>query len=322
MPSILPTPQTETPQTETAPPRFALPRRKPKTPRPRPNHCLNCGEAATGNFCVQCGQETKDHTVALRPLLSDLLAEVVSWDSKLLRTVVPLLFHPGFLTNEYNAGRRVPYLSPLKLYLTISVLFFLVLSWKNPLAGNVQVGVPANRAAHDTISFGGRAPDPLPHSEAEYDARQKRLPPAVQDPPLARQFVHHVIRAGQSPKMFLNALLGDIPKMMFFLLPAFAVSLKLLYLRTRRLYVEHLIFLLHIHAFAFLLLTPLLVAHPDWAVLAVCLALYVYVLVAMRVVYKQNWGKTLVKFHLLVIGYVVLLSLCIAGTTLAALWLV
>lgn len=110
----------------------------PKTP-PRPDHCLNCGRAADGNFCAHCGQEVKDHTVALRPLLTDLMAEIVSWDSKLLRTVKALVFQPGFLTNEYNAGRRVPYLSPLKLYLTVSVLFFLVLSWKAPLSQFITV---------------------------------------------------------------------------------------------------------------------------------------------------------------------------------------
>ena len=307
-------PQPPNPQISAKPPR---PKKKP---HPRPDHCLNCGIPASGKFCAECGQETKDHTVALKPLLQDLLAEVVSWDSKLLRTVIPLLFRPGFLTNEYNTGRRVPYLSPLKLYLTVSVVFFLVLTWKNPLAGNVQIGVPAGHTAHTRLSFSGRS-EPLPYSVAEYDARQKRLPPAAQDPLLARQFVHHVVRAGQNPQTFLNALLGDIPKMMFFLLPLFAVSLKLLYLRTRRLYVEHLIFLLHVHAFAFFLLAPLLLVHPDWFIIAVWLALYVYVAVAMRVVYKQNWAKTLGKFHLLLTGYIVLLALCIAGTALTALWL-
>jgi len=316
-------PATLQPQPPTKPPRFALPRRKKKEkkpPRPRPDHCLNCGQSAGGNFCAHCGQENKDHTVALRPLLSDLLAEVASWDSKLLRTVAALLFRPGFLTNEYNAGRRIGYVSPLKLYLTASVLFFLVLAWKNPLAGSIHIGVSPKQGAHQMVVFGGK-PEPLPHSEAEYEARQRHLPPADQDPRLARRLVHHVIQAGQSPQAFLNTLVSDIPKMMFFLLPLFAASLKLLYLRRKRLYVEHLVFLLHVHAFAFLALAPLLLVRSDWLVLAACLALLAYGLTAMRAVYKQNWGKTLVKSTLLCIGYVFLLSLCIVGTTLVALWL-
>ncbi len=316
MPSLL------EPQTPAKPPRFTPPRRKnrktKKPPRPRPDHCLNCGHAADGNFCAHCGQENKDHTVALRPLLSDLLAELASWDSKLLRTVAALLFRPGFLSNEYNAGRRIGYVSPLKLYLTASVLFFLVLAWKAPLNKKNVVIAPSG------VTFspaGGKIPAPVSRTAAEYDARQRALPPARRDSPLSGTMIHHLFKARQSPKGFVSSLLGDIPKMMFFLLPLFAISLKLLYLRRKRLYVEHLVFLLHVHAFAFLALTPLLLVRPGWLVRAASLALLVYGLTAMRAVYKQSWGKTLVKSTLLCVGYIFLLTLCIVGTTLVALWL-
>ena len=292
---------------------------KKKTPRPKSEHCLNCGAATPGKFCAECGQENKDHSVALKPLLADLLAEQVSWDSRLLRTLTALIIRPGFLTNEYNAGRRAAYLSPLKLYLTVSVLFFLLLAWKTPIARYVQFDVkPAGSSP--VASVGSNVHD-LPPTEAAYEVEQKQLPPSKRDPPFERFMAHHLIRASQSKAAFLAALLGDIPKMMFFLLPAFAVSLKLLYLRRKRLYVEHLIFLLHVHAFAFLLLAPLLLFHPDWLIVGASLALMVYVFAAMRIVYRQGWGKTLVKFTLLAFGYVVLLSLCIAGTTMAALLL-
>lgn len=292
--------------------------RERRKARPRPDHCLNCGTPATGKFCAGCGQESKDHTVALRPLLADLLAEVASWDSKLARTLVPLVIRPGFLTNEYNAGRRVPYLSPLKLYLTVSVLFFLVLAWKHPVA-NIQVepgGVIIGKSGGM-----GMSRRPAPRTAAEYDARQKALPPAQRDAPFNQVMARHAYKAKQSPQGFISALLNDIPKMMFFLLPLFAAVLKLMYWRKRRLYVEHLIFLLHVHAFAFLALTPLLLIHPAWLVGCVSLALLVYVFAALRVVYKQGRIKTPIKFFLLGTGYVFLLALCIVGTTMAALWL-
>ena len=307
--------------TALTPPRPVLPHlssRKKKPPRPRPDHCLNCGQPADGIFCAHCGQENKDHTVALRPLLSDLLAELASWDSKLLRTVAALLFRPGFLTNEYNTGRRIGYVSPLKLYLTASVLFFLVLAWKAPL--NKQ-NLSIRPAGVTFFPAGGKTPAPVSRTAAEYDARQRALPPARRDSRLLGTMIHHLFKARQSPQGFVSSLLGDIPKMMFFLLPLFAVSLELLYLRRKRLYVEHLVFLLHVHAFAFLALTPLVLVRSTWLALAACLALLVYGLTAMRVVYKQNWGRTLVKSALLCIGYVFLLTLCIIGTTLVALWL-
>ena len=289
-----------------------------KPPKPLPDCCLNCAAPATGKFCAGCGQEIKHHSVALGPLLSDALAELASWDSKLFRTIVPLLIRPGFLTNEYNAGRRVPYLSPLKLYLTLSVLFFLLLSLRPPDTqgaikfdpGGVTVGVStgvSERAVAPTLK--------------EYEARQKALPLAKRDTPFELAMAHGAYKAKQSPSSFISALIGDIPKMMFFLLPLFAVTLKLLYLRTKRLYVEHLIFLLHVHALAFLALSPLPLFHPDWLIGVVSLALWVYLLIALRVVYKQGWIKTLFKMQAILIGYVFLLSLCITGTLLVALWL-
>jgi hypothetical protein len=311
-------PSTLEPQTPAKPPRFALPRLKQKPPRPRPDQCLNCGRAVDGNFCAFCGQENKDHTVALRPLLSDLLAEVASWDSKMLRTLVPLVIRPGFLTNEYNAGRRIGYLSPLKLYLTVSVLFFLALSWKAPLNKH---NVAINTSGVSFGPAGGKFAAPAARTAAEYDASQKLKPPARRDPPLLRTLIHHLFKAKQSPMAFISAIIGGFPKMMFFLLPLFAVSLKLLYLRRKRLYVEHLVFLLHVHAFAFLVLTPLLLLPLVWRGLFVCLALPVYFIAALRAVYKQGWPKTLTKFVLLGLGYFVLLALCFAGTTLVALML-
>ena len=140
------------------------------------------------------------------------------------------------------------------------------MSWKAPLNKQNIVITPGG------VAFGtglGNSPAPISRTAAEYDARQRALPPSRRDPPLAAMMIHHLFKAKQSPQAFVSALLGDIPKMMFFLLPLFAVSLKLLYLRTKRLYVEHLIFLLHVHAFAFLLLTPLLLVPTAWRFLFV-----------------------------------------------------
>ena len=301
------TPADQTRADQALPPKTRL----KKPPKPPPTHCLNCGVAATGKFCADCGQENKDHSISLGPLLSDGLSELASWDSKLLRTLVPLLFRPGFLTNEYNAGRRAPYLSPLKLYLTVSVLFFLLLAWHNPITGG-----------HTHVQVENRDPRQASVSSvAEYNAQQAALPARQRDAFFKRTLKRQAYKAKQSPQAFISALFSDIPKMLFFLLPLFAVALKLLYLRTKRLYVEHLIFLLHVHAFAFIALSLLVLSHPDWLVVMVTLALLVSVVLAMRVVYKQGWPKTLVKFSLLSLGYSVLLALCFAGTMLAALWL-
>ncbi len=105
---------------------------------PRPTHCLNCGDSLTGNFCANCGQEAVDERAAIWPLVSDVLSEFARWDSKFVRTLLPLLFRPGYLTNEYNLGKRASYLAPFRLFLSVSVLFFLLLSWRGDSLINVQ----------------------------------------------------------------------------------------------------------------------------------------------------------------------------------------
>lgn len=329
--------------------------RAKKVPPPRPTHCLNCGAAATGKFCAECGQENEDQTVAVKLLVGDLLSDLASFDSKLLRTLVPLIFRPGFLTNKYNAGKRVRYLSPLKLYLTFSVLFFLAL----PLTHHGSLinldTAPAKTAAalkeankadpelksdlkeaqadladdqnskplHTTLTLGRSSYDltHLPATVGEYDAQQ-RDPHRRPDPKIVQYLLRQVIKVKQSPQTLSAALLDDIPKMMFVLLPAFALSLKLVYLRSKRLYIEHLIFSLHLHAFLFLLLTILLLAQavPNHAPLTsfLVLAAFVYPYAAMRVVYTQGWGKTFVKYTLLAGNYLVLLAFALLGALAVA----
>src|SRR5579871_3590462 len=89
-----------------------------------PCTCPNCGERVDQNYCPNCGQE---HTTTIMPvghLLRDIVDEFILLDSKLLRTLSPLLTKPGFLTNEYIAGRRVRYVSPFRLYFIVSAVFF------------------------------------------------------------------------------------------------------------------------------------------------------------------------------------------------------
>ncbi len=91
-------------------------------------NCLNCGEATPGEYCGACGQRNVDLRASFWELLVDIVSEAFDLDSRMGRTIVPFLFKPGFLTNEHNAGRRVRYSSPVRIYLLASALFFLGLS--------------------------------------------------------------------------------------------------------------------------------------------------------------------------------------------------
>ena len=96
----------------------------------RGNKCLNCENdiSEDDNFCSRCGQVNDLKKVSLNQYLSAYFDDFLSFDSRFLNTIVALIFKPGHVTKNYVAGKRMSYVNPFKLYLHITILFFLVLS--------------------------------------------------------------------------------------------------------------------------------------------------------------------------------------------------
>ena len=89
--------------------------------------CDNCLMPMTSLYCSQCGQKKVSQSKHFKILLGEFVEDVLNFDDKIMRTIKPLLFKPGFLSKEYFANRRMLYVSPLKLYFFISVItFFLI----------------------------------------------------------------------------------------------------------------------------------------------------------------------------------------------------
>lgn len=87
-----------------------------------PRTCLNCDAPLGGRYCAQCGQEDRPAAQPLGRWLRDLLQDVFSLDSRLLRTLRLLVFAPGEATARYVAGRRRPQTPPLRLYIGVSAV--------------------------------------------------------------------------------------------------------------------------------------------------------------------------------------------------------
>jgi hypothetical protein len=96
------------------------------TVRPRPTRCENCGAVLGGPFCAQCGQRAIPPHPTVRELAGDAWNELVGWDGKFLRTVRLLVLRPGELTRSAIEGRRARFITPVRLYLICSVLYFVV----------------------------------------------------------------------------------------------------------------------------------------------------------------------------------------------------
>jgi hypothetical protein len=89
-------------------------------------NCLNCGTRLGGQYCGNCGQRSRNRLISIWQLLQEAFGDLFELDSRLWRTLSPLLVRPGQLTRDYLEGRRARYMPPFRSYLVLSVIFFVV----------------------------------------------------------------------------------------------------------------------------------------------------------------------------------------------------
>jgi len=123
--------------------------------------CLNCSAPMLGEFCYQCGQPKRGMIRHLPSLIADFFDSVFNLDTRTVRTLGPLLTKPGFLSTEYFAGRRTRYVTPLRLYLFLSVIAFLAAA---------MVSHPRGEGGNVGFSVG----DTLENRIARIDANEKQ----------------------------------------------------------------------------------------------------------------------------------------------------
>ena len=265
--------------------------------------CLDCGAPLTGRFCAVCGQKDEPLKRGLKDLALEFFQHPLI-DTKLWKSLVPLVLRPGALTDEYLAGRRTRYVRPLKLYLTVSVTFFALLTLLVP-TGTVKVHV-------------GSGPPAGPvEAHKEKPREQKHLPLKWLDDRFQKKVEALEGPGGETFAQAVGAKTTErIPKMVFLLLPLSAVLFKLFW--WRRYFVEHLVFSLHLHAYAFL--TAMLL-FPKWPPLTVAYLVWnsVYSARAFKRVYRDGWVRTILKLAALTLAYTVLLTLAMLVTAFSAL---
>jgi hypothetical protein len=297
-------------------------------PSLKPGWCLNCDAQLHGPYCAKCGQRNTSVSASLRSLAGEFADEFLSLDSRLLRSLLALLFRPGHLTRQYLVGRRERYVRPLRLYIVASLLFFFAVpfaiqvDWEGTASlRDLFVGEEDAAVGDAAQAEGGAAGGESLGLEALGEAGTFHI---------AGQTISLVERAERigrlTPQQLVETLLAGferyLPRIMFILLPVFALILKVLYLRRRWYYAEHFIFALHFHAFAFALFFLVLVLPiGGWKGLLVLWGV-VYLALAMHQVYRQSFWKTGAKFLLLTGSYSVLLMLAVASSVLLSMLLV
>jgi hypothetical protein len=312
--------------------------RRRKSERPPLIHCENCGTLLTGRFCPQCGQPAVDYRRSFRHVIVDVLDSFLNWDSKFIATIGYLLTRPWKLTNEFLAGHRVRYLNPLRLYLLVSILFFFVVNYGERRAEKDSQPFHFDNA--EEASF-GKVHEPKPDATPPIDkpdetrADESNTPlifgtdtsrrPSTFEAWLQQRAEEKIGKNGDKGKFFLRSLMQNLPYMMLACIPLFAFVLKTLYLFRRVFYIDHLIYALHIHSFAYL--ATLVIASiaiglnrtlPQLEPLVLSLLIataVVQIFLSIRKVYRQSWFMTFFKFFVGAFVYLLVLIIALAATT-------
>ncbi len=321
--------------------------------------CPNCGAPRTGRFCGACGQNSRSYLRATREIVGDVLSEVFDLDSRLGRTLKSLLLRPGHLAREFASDRRASYVSPARLYIVVSLVFFAVLSLTTRYESNaVRPNVPAD-AQHDIaadpemgqvyrqlseaqrarlkaiLEKEGPSTEAVRRQLAELDEANRTAPPASVSE-FESALSDRVLDLAENPRGAYDNVISHLPAAMFFTLPLYAAWLKLMY--RRRFYSEHLVFALHLHAFLFFIGTFILML-PDTPSQSTSAAVrtlssvgsftgdalrfagLAYYLMALKFFYLESWSLTVAKFLLLNVAHAVLIGLGVALVTAIALLL-
>ena len=250
--------------------------------------CANCGSSATGQYCATCGQQ-QSYPMTMFAFLRRSLAEVVDLDGRMLRTIrdyVP----PGTVTKQYLAGKRRRYIRPVRLYLAMSFVFFILLAYatpEEPIASGDEPGVPTDtvtveRSTYDRLvaasntsgkAVAGTTRTGTPPGVPSGDTPPGDTPPDTLDAPRTHEAPSDTstassgpsepvrlapVRAESTANRALKVVLQNAAQVMFVLVPLFAFLLQVVFLNYT--YVQHLIFTLHAHVFGFVVVSgaPLL----------------------------------------------------------------
>ena len=297
--------------------------------------CKNCGTEFSGHYCPNCGQAVKEFDRPFSFVFFNFVGDFFSFDTRFFKTIFRLLFFPGKITADFFEGKRVRYAPPFRIFIFVSfILFFVLQIYSNrgltkildsSLSNNENVrldsvsmlvadsliaelnntpGIDSTKAnniisgINNGISGRSKSSRQLLDKLAVYFENQLNEETDTEKQARYREY----IRMCRSPEDAWAKILKYMSWIFFFLLPVFALVLKLFYIRRGQNYIRHLIFSTHLHSFLFIdffliiLLNMLFSNFPGEITLLLFAVFPVYFIVALKKFYGQNIGKVFVKF--------------------------
>ncbi len=257
-------------------------------------NCLNCGEQVAGRYCQRCGQENVVVKESIWHLLMHFIEDLTHFDGKLWKTLKLLLFKPASLTRYYMDGKRATYLHPIRMYLFVSAVFFLVIFTGGPNSSSeIRTLVNSKDSTNATITKLPVPPklasitktvnvkpdslvkekdnfhfqigkDTFNYKTVEaYEVAQKKLPANKRANWIEDKFARQSIHLNQKykgdnfeiGKALIDQFKHYFSRILYISLPIFAFFVWILYRRNKEhFFVDHLIFSIHIYCAFFIIL--------------------------------------------------------------------
>jgi Protein of unknown function (DUF3667) len=135
---------------------------------------------------------------------------------------------------------------------------------------------------------------------------------------------------GTKMGLFISTLFSNLPYMMLCCIPLFALVLKVLYIRRRIFYIDHLIYALHIHTFFYTAIMLIVLATiglnrfvpgeiAGGLITLLWIAFVTQIFLSIRFVYRQGWFFSIFKFFFGGFVYLIVLLTALAITFFATL---
>ena len=311
-----------------------------KKEKRKTKNCLNCEFPlkSTFEYCPQCGQENTDNQISFGKLIKDFFANYFSLDSRFGRSIHPFFLKPGILTRAFMEGKRVKYANPIRLYLVVSLIHFFFFSINMDGKSDKNEGI----IKQSTSDSSDNAPaivtetddlDSLDSSwpisgkewriisrmsrdkAADYSIRQIEDSIHNELKPFAAAYINRqIIKLSKSDMPAINRyIVKNIPILMFFLLPVYALLLKVFF--SKRLYINHIIHSLHLHSFAFIALTFLWIiglissSWADTVDIVFLIAIMGYLVISFKNTYQLSLMKAIYKVFLSGFLYTIIMGL-------------
>lgn len=295
-------------------------------------HCLNCDtKIEDANYCPNCGQINDQRRLTFSQLITESLANVLSFDGRFFKTFVGVISQPGQIAHNFTIGKRARYMNPVRFYFLSSLLMIFAIQYQNtnPVifsqnADNENKGI-VNIENEETKSHSldslilasqSNANSAGSFKKINYMLSYLELKPeataeeVLSDLQISKGFFNEFLFT-QAQKIydfnnrtdnydsFNKAFLNKLFWILFFYIPVLGLLLKLIYWRRKINYPDHLFFAFYQQAFFFQLFFIYVLFNLSSLFFGLFLLIYgFHLLLAMKHFYAQSWRKTIFKFFL------------------------